>query len=100
MERRSNLAIWGESTESVVQGVCTKDHEIKLDKYRESGSLIEKGCTTDTIDTDDSVPMARPVCGRLLRFILFFLFPYFLGNNDSPFAIERAHTFRVVGTPT
>ena len=42
-----DLAMAGESTESVVQGVSTKDHEIGL-KYRESGSLIEKGCTERT----------------------------------------------------
>jgi putative DNA primase/helicase len=49
-----DLAMEGVTGVSVVQGVCTKDHEIKLDKYRESGSLIEKGCTTDTAVTDET----------------------------------------------
>jgi putative DNA primase/helicase len=48
-----DLAMEGVTGVSVVQGVCTKDHEIKLDKYRESGSLIEKGCTERTVCTEE-----------------------------------------------
>ena len=55
LKMMEDLAMAGESTQSTVQGVSTKVHEIKLDKYKESGSLIEKGCTTDSVST----PFAR-----------------------------------------
>jgi hypothetical protein len=49
-----NLAIVGVSPVSSVQSVSTKVHEIGLDKYRESGSLIQKGRTTDTAVTEET----------------------------------------------
>ena len=53
----------GESTESVVQGVSTKVHEIGLKKYIESGSLIEKGCTTDTAVSEEINIVGQPRSG-------------------------------------
>jgi hypothetical protein len=43
-----HVTMEGESSESVVQGVSTKVNEKGLDKYTESGRLIEKGCTERT----------------------------------------------------
>jgi hypothetical protein len=45
------LASWGVSTVSTVLGYSTKVNEKGL-KYRESGSLIEKGSTVDTVSTE------------------------------------------------
>jgi len=49
-----DLAMEGVSGVSVVQGISTKVTTEKLDKYKESRDLIEKGCTTDTTVTEES----------------------------------------------
>ena len=95
-----NLEMEGVTGVSVVQGVSTKDHEIKLDKYRESGSLIEKGCTTDTTVTDDSVPTTRTVCARSIAKGLSLLPKKYGKRKNSIKSSKRPHTGRAMGTPS
>jgi len=63
--RHPSLAMEGVQSVHAVQGVCTKDHEIKLDKYRESGSLIEKGCTERTVCTEEINILERVKSGMV-----------------------------------
>jgi hypothetical protein len=93
----------GESTESVVQGVSTKDHEIGL-KYRESGSLIEKGCTertavTPAIQYDNSVPKTGHVCARKIAKVGIKIPKKYGKWKYSKRGSKHPHTGRTVGTP-
>jgi len=100
--RRLYLAMDTESTESTVQGVSTKDHEIGL-KYRESGSLIEKGCTTDSvislaIQYAKGYPTTRYACA-IARASLLIPKKCVKGKNKRR-GSKRPHAGRTLGYPS